>query len=155
MIGLLFRRDDGAGPSVDRYPGAQVKRFFSQDDAEQWYRSQVPSESDPSATQLPLPKITYSAPAPTNPNIIAAYSDGACRRNGKSNAAAGVGVWWGPGDPRFEVSPLDGLSLPHRSSLYRNLSEKCPGGQSNNRAELMVSRFLELWVGVFMQYHRL
>lgn len=28
------------------------------------------------------------------------YSDGACRSNGKPNAVAGVGVWWGDNDPR-------------------------------------------------------
>lgn len=29
------------------------------------------------------------------------YSDGACKGNGKSGSVAGVGVWWGPNDPRF------------------------------------------------------
>lgn len=32
-----------------------------------------------------------------------AYSDGACRGNGNANAIAGVGVWWGPEDPRYAV----------------------------------------------------
>ena len=34
-----------------------------------------------------------------------AYSDGACRGNGKTSAVAGVGVWWGPDDPRYAVGP--------------------------------------------------
>lgn len=33
-----------------------------------------------------------------------AYSDGACRGNGNVNAIAGVGVWWGPEDPRYAVA---------------------------------------------------
>lgn len=28
------------------------------------------------------------------------YSDGACKGNGKNGSVAGVGVWWGPDDPR-------------------------------------------------------
>lgn len=28
------------------------------------------------------------------------YSDGACKGNGKTGSIAGVGVWWGPDDPR-------------------------------------------------------
>ncbi|KAK0490141.1 ribonuclease H-like domain-containing protein [Armillaria luteobubalina] len=46
------------------------------------------------------------------------FCDGACRGNGKAGAIAGVGVWWGHGD-------------------IRNISERCPGRQSNNRAELI------------------
>ena len=28
------------------------------------------------------------------------YSDGACKGNGKVGPVAGIGVWWGPDDPR-------------------------------------------------------
>ncbi|KAF8266269.1 ribonuclease H-like domain-containing protein [Lactarius quietus] len=54
------------------------------------------------------------------------YTDGACSRNGQAGSVAGIGVWWGPGDPR-------------------NLSERCPGSpQTNNRAELIaIIRALE------------
>jgi ribonuclease HI len=71
-----------------------------------------------------------------------AYTDGACRGNGKpgSVARAGIGVWWGPDDPRYASTPeflwysiIDGKTIP------RNLAERCPGAQTNNRAELIVS----------------
>ncbi|RPD56755.1 ribonuclease H-like protein [Lentinus tigrinus ALCF2SS1-6] len=53
------------------------------------------------------------------------YSDGACKGNGKAGSIAGVGVWWGRDDPR-------------------NIAERCPGGQTNNRAELIaIVRVLE------------
>ncbi|TFK46597.1 ribonuclease H-like protein [Heliocybe sulcata] len=53
------------------------------------------------------------------------YTDGACRSNGQVGALAGIGVWWGYNDPR-------------------NLSERCPGDQTNNRAELIaIARALE------------
>ncbi|KAK0203315.1 ribonuclease H-like domain-containing protein [Desarmillaria ectypa] len=51
-------------------------------------------------------------------NAATVYCDGACRRNGNAGAIAGVGVWWSHGDSR-------------------NISERCPGRQSNNRAELI------------------
>lgn len=53
------------------------------------------------------------------------YSDGACKGNGKPGSTAGVGIWWGRNDPR-------------------NISERCPGAQTNNRAELIaIARVLE------------
>ncbi|KAG8998263.1 hypothetical protein FRB94_006961 [Tulasnella sp. JGI-2019a] len=54
------------------------------------------------------------------------YTDGACQGNGKRGARAGVGVWYGENDAR-------------------NVSERCPGDQTNNRAELIaIIRCLEL-----------
>jgi len=53
------------------------------------------------------------------------YTDGACSGNGQYGSVAGIGVWWGPYDAR-------------------NLSERCPGRQTNNRAELIaIIRALE------------
>ncbi|EIW87166.1 ribonuclease H-like protein [Coniophora puteana RWD-64-598 SS2] len=53
------------------------------------------------------------------------YCDGACRGNGQPGSVAGLGVWWGHDDPR-------------------NISERCPGDQTNNRAELCaIVRVLE------------
>jgi ribonuclease HI len=45
------------------------------------------------------------------------YTDGACKANGKPGAAAGVGVFWGSGDPR-------------------NVSRRVHGAPTNNVAEL-------------------
>jgi ribonuclease HI len=36
------------------------------------------------------------------------YTDGASRGNGRSNAKAGYGVFWGDNDPRNESAPLAG-----------------------------------------------
>ncbi|KAI6007548.1 ribonuclease H-like domain-containing protein [Pisolithus orientalis] len=56
-------------------------------------------------------------------NVV--YCDGACKGNGQDGSIAGIGVWWGRNDPR-------------------NLSERCPGAQTNNRAELIaIVRILE------------
>ncbi len=48
---------------------------------------------------------------------VTVWTDGACRSNGKPDAAAGIGVWWGEG------SPL-------------NVSARLTGRQTNNRAEM-------------------
>ena len=45
------------------------------------------------------------------------YTDGACSNNGRKNAKAGIGVYFGEKDPR-------------------NISKKITGKQTNNRAEL-------------------
>ena len=60
----------------------------------------------------------------TNPNSeknlepIHVYTDGACSNNGKPDAKAGFGVYFGEND-------------------NRNLSETFTGPQTNNRAELL------------------
>ena len=50
--------------------------------------------------------------------IINIYTDGACSNNGKADARAGFGIWFGEGDER-------------------NTSESFTGPQTNNRAELL------------------
>ncbi|TEB19370.1 hypothetical protein FA13DRAFT_1846948 [Coprinellus micaceus] len=45
------------------------------------------------------------------------YVDGACLNNGRKNARAGSGAYWGPG-------------------CARNVSVRVPGAQTNNRAEV-------------------
>ncbi|XP_064002009.1 ribonuclease H1 isoform X1 [Pogoniulus pusillus] len=45
------------------------------------------------------------------------YTDGCCSGNGRNRARAGIGVYWGPGHPL-------------------NISERLPGRQTNQRAEI-------------------
>jgi len=66
------------------------------------------------------------------------YTDGACSRNGQFGSVAGIGVWWGVDDPRYVLSPKLILSIYACLSDGSNLSERCPGRQTNNRAELIV-----------------
>ncbi|KAI0746646.1 hypothetical protein C8Q80DRAFT_1176466 [Daedaleopsis nitida] len=83
----------------------------------------IPSSTAvPQDTPTPIPaggsRSTFSDP-------VVVYTDGSCRGNGKVGSTAGVGVWWGKDDPR-------------------NVSERCPGDQTNNRAELLaIIRVLE------------
>lgn len=68
------------------------------------------------------------------------YTDGACSNNGKHGARAGVGVWYGPSDPRYESLQMTFRAIGLTQRGCRNISERCPGDQTNNRAELIVSR---------------
>lgn len=40
------------------------------------------------------------SPPPDENRWDVVYSDGACKGNGKVGSIAGIGVWWGPDDPR-------------------------------------------------------
>lgn len=48
---------------------------------------------------------------------VKVYTDGSCFHNGRHDASAGIGVYWGP-------------------DSQDNISEKLPGRQTNNRAEI-------------------
>ncbi|KAN0100219.1 Ribonuclease H-like domain containing protein [Tylopilus felleus] len=77
----------------------------------------VPQPNNAHTTALSIPEDEKDC------DIV--YCDGACRGNGQLVSIAGIGVWWGHGDPR-------------------NISERCPGNQTNNRAELIaIVRILE------------
>ncbi len=65
------------------------------------------------------------------------YSDGACKGNGKPGSVAGIGVWWGPDDVRC-VQVIINPPVHGPTTRRRNIAERCPGGQTNNRAELTV-----------------
>ncbi|TLS20962.1 uncharacterized protein PpBr36_10832 [Pyricularia pennisetigena] len=70
------------------------------------------------------------------------YTDGSSMGNGKKNSAAGVGVFFGFGDPRWVKTSYYFGSLYKHGSLtrrlkHRNLSEQLHNGpQTNQRAEL-------------------
>jgi ribonuclease HI len=53
--------------------------------------------SDASARAGPS-KPTGSSSSTAFEDVV--YTDGACSRNGQAGSVAGIGVWWGPNDPR-------------------------------------------------------
>ncbi|KAJ8487093.1 hypothetical protein ONZ51_g4401 [Trametes cubensis] len=86
-------------------------------------RSDTVTTTETKQTILPSPIQANHQNKDDEPLIV--YSDGACKGNGQPGSVAGIGVWWGP------------------DHLW-NLSERCPGGQTNNRAELIaIIRVLE------------
>jgi ribonuclease HI len=80
--------------SVKGYKNALYKKFDTKEEAEQFIR----------------PDILF------NPDYYV-YTDGSCINNGRVNAKAGIGIYFGPDD-------------------IRNVSKRIEGKQTNNRAEL-------------------
>lgn len=91
--------------SIDKFSGAVYKKFTTRDAAQVFLNTH---------TAAVAPATSSSAAAPPAYYV---YTDGACAHNGRSNAIAGIGVYFGPDDPR-------------------NVSQRVVGKQSNNTAEL-------------------
>ncbi|KAL6301650.1 ribonuclease H-like domain-containing protein [Sparassis latifolia] len=156
---------DECEAQVVGYPGAKHKKFTTAAEAEAWVGLPASGSGSPSGSRSVPSVITHTAQvikphskvdskaalapsssskvpsasdsAKSGKNRITAetlkdeslwdivYSDGSCRGNGKAGSIAGIGVWWGRNDAR-------------------NLAERCPGVQTNNRAELIaIVRVLE------------
>ena len=101
------------------------------------------------------------------PGMLRIYTDGSSLRNGQAGARAGIGVFFGPQDPKYATSPpptktqtvytIDWVSRgaptpPSRKQRkltnwrYRNVSEALKGSkQTNQRAELTaIQRALDI-----------
>lgn len=139
---------------VDGYPCAKYKKLRTIEEAEAWVfggasrSGPIEQRSDPYPVRPKTKSANHShdqaSAGPSNDTSHAAaepsrvtasflsapvedvvYTDGACSGNGQYGSVAGIGVWWGSYDTR-------------------NLSERCPGRQTNNRAELIaIIRALE------------
>lgn len=93
--------------SVYGYKNARYKKFDTREEAERFVSSFAVNKTDPpvSREEESTPDMTYI------------YTDGSCVNNGKSNAKAGIGIFFGFDDPR-------------------NVSQRIDGKQTNNTAEL-------------------
>ncbi|KAI0777568.1 ribonuclease H-like domain-containing protein [Trametes elegans] len=171
MPGIYTQWDDCKAQTLN-YHGAKYKKFMALYEAKAWIADNAgpdvahevmtsflalnPAFAPPTlgrATAEHLPNVsapsiaaqTASLPSvpSTVPDLVAqpfasgiahplndedpwvVYSDGSCRGNGRAGAVGGVGVWWGRDHPW-------------------NICERCPGIQTNNRAELIaIIRVLE------------
>ncbi|KAJ7150374.1 ribonuclease H-like domain-containing protein [Mycena filopes] len=117
--------------NVKGFPGAKYKSFLTRAEADAWmagdntFTSPVKATSSSGSSGDKGKKRMMSPDVEDESIYDVVYSDGASKGNGKVGAYAGVGVWWGPNDPR-------------------NLAERCRGEQTNNRAELIaILRILE------------
>ncbi|KAJ3895750.1 ribonuclease H-like domain-containing protein [Lentinula edodes] len=139
--GRVADRDE-CEEQVKGYPGAKYQKFVSKAQAEDYMGSvevssetvqpvrasndtdskSKPVKSIPSKgkkrtfAEMQTPPLIFEINDSVEPLVV--YCDGACKGNGKVGSVAGIGVWWGHNDSR-------------------NLAERCPGEQTNNRAELI------------------
>ncbi|KAL4070511.1 ribonuclease H-like protein [Scleroderma citrinum] len=137
----IYRTWDECEAQIKAFPGAAFKKFTTETEATAFIAGKTPvsaasgvnAQSIPSSSRgqissIPaVSRITQSIgiPKTEGKDFDVVYCDGACKGNGQFGSVAGIGVWWGHNDPR-------------------NISERCPGDQTNNRAELVaIVRILE------------
>jgi hypothetical protein len=142
---------DRASSSIMPQPSGHVRPSSSSPTAKLTPTVQSKSELQPTpgpsiAGSRAMARPSRSTPGSSSPaageDIV--YTDGACSRNGQDGSVAGIGVWWGRSDSRY-VLLLATVRPTHTGPGCRNLSERCPGRQTNNRAELIVCLFPRSW----------
>lgn len=84
-------------PLIKGFVGAKYKKFTLLADAQDFVAAK--SSSSNSTTPAQVQALTSSSS-----EDIVVYCDGACKSNGQAGAIAGIGVWWGHGDPRYLFS---------------------------------------------------
>jgi ribonuclease HI len=89
--------------SVIGFPNARFKKFETREEAEQFIHPELVTKKEVTKKE--------------NETDYFVYTDGGCSNNGKRNAVAGIGLFFGVGDPR-------------------NVSRRIQGKQTNNTAEL-------------------
>ncbi|KAH7886221.1 ribonuclease H-like domain-containing protein [Phlebopus sp. FC_14] len=147
LVATISEDADECEAQVKGFAGAIYKKLTTEADARDFLLGKTSTTSTttvaPASTSKPVPlpvPLTSRTTVHTDSNAAsngvessakggvdfdAVYCDGACKGNGQSGSVAGIGVWWGHNDPR-------------------NISERCPGDQTNNRAELIaIVRILE------------
>ncbi|NWT44281.1 RNH1 Ribonuclease, partial [Chroicocephalus maculipennis] len=87
------------------------KRPYEQSANEEHVAKRVKQDEVYSAPTVSEDKFSYMG------DFAVVYTDGCCSGNGRNRARAGIGVYWGPGHPL-------------------NISERLPGRQTNQRAEI-------------------
>ncbi|NXV76255.1 RNH1 Ribonuclease, partial [Atlantisia rogersi] len=151
---------------VNKFPSASFKKFVTEKDAWAFVRGGLPAQQQPEPAEVHAPPAVtqenssqreepetnilccnackrpydqftdeervakrikhdevYSAPTVSQDkfsymgDFAVVYTDGCCSSNGRNRARAGIGVYWGPGHPL-------------------NTSERLPGRQTNQRAEI-------------------
>ncbi|CAM9918270.1 unnamed protein product [Bubo scandiacus] len=87
------------------------KRPYEQSTNEEHIAKRVKQDEVYSMPTVSEDKFSYMG------DFVVVYTDGCCSGNGRNRARAGIGVYWGPGNPL-------------------NTSERLPGRQTNQRAEI-------------------
>jgi ribonuclease HI len=102
----IFMSWNECSQSVTGYKNAIYKKCNTLEQAEEYIKLNSPANASSTKIKEVLEEPDYYV-----------YTDGACSNNGKVNAMAGMGIFFGIND-------------------VRNLSQKLDGKQSNNAAEL-------------------
>lgn len=105
--------------SINEFPHAKFQKFSSQEEAECFIQTYSMDSTTKQSFRPIEPEMTrwkFSSDEFVPDYYV--YTDGACSNNGRKNASAGIGVFFGINDPR-------------------NISRPVLGKQTNNTAELL------------------
>lgn len=109
---------------VNQYSNAKYKKFDSFEGAQDFVNQGTSSGykqsyyEDSNSSEYYSKPAKYSGGYNNEPAVV--YTDGCCASNGRFDARAGIGVYWG------ENHPL-------------NVGERLPGRQTNQRAEIQAA----------------
>ncbi|NP_990329.2 ribonuclease H1 precursor [Gallus gallus] len=98
-------------PETDVLCCNACKRPYEQSTNEEHTVKRAKHDEEQSTPVVSEAKFSYMG------EFAVVYTDGCCSGNGRNRARAGIGVYWGPGHPL-------------------NISERLPGRQTNQRAEI-------------------
>uniref|UniRef100_A0A8B9Q088 Ribonuclease H1 n=1 Tax=Apteryx owenii TaxID=8824 RepID=A0A8B9Q088_APTOW len=98
-------------PEIDVLCCNKCKRPYEQSTTEEHDPKRVKHDETYLVPTVSEDKFSYMG------DFAVVYTDGCCSGNGRNRARAGIGVYWGPGHPL-------------------NTSERLPGRQTNQRAEI-------------------
>lgn len=104
-----------AQEAIKGWKGPKYKKFDTRADAEAFVRTYstaaaaLAERDGDGIAQFDEPPAkkakTSTKPVLSRSNVMVVYTDGSSLGNGRSGACAGVGVYFGPADPRFEPGP--------------------------------------------------
>jgi ribonuclease HI len=148
----VYTEWSAAQEAIVGWKGPKYRKFETRAEAEAFVKSYgtavkstkpVVPDADGSlvdGVEEPPAKKPRKTPKPTNPRngVEVVYTDGSSLGNGRLGASAGIGVYFGDGDPRFVPPKHSQGDLQVTDILLnRNISERLQGEtQTNQRAEL-------------------
>lgn len=114
-INSVFTSWNDCKESINGYSGAIYKKFNNRNDAENFVKygnngnskneeKKLMNKNNHEHIKINIKKINKKEFIPD----IYVYTDGACSKNGSSNARAGLGVYFGENDPRNLAKPIEG-----------------------------------------------
>ena len=124
----IYRSVTEAWNEIDGYSNSFVKTFKDEDDARFFLENYKANAGSPERSP-PLERdgttrhvhVWTDGPCESNGKArrhVHVWTDGACESNGKARAAAGIGVYWGPNDPRNICEPLLGRQTNNRAEIH-------------------------------------
>lgn len=96
---------DVAAEAIKGWKGPKYKKFDTRAEAVEYIRTYGNEAGQLSIQdediEPPAKKSKFSAPSSSNNGTLQIWTDGSSLSNGRAGATAGVGVYFGAGDPRY------------------------------------------------------